>query len=246
MPMIIDSQMASRLAFHRIKARTGRYLHKQIPSRFSLMSQDDTDAFVEAAFTLCQRVELVSEEELRYVCHVMTLFGHRFYDDPRYASVSDILLDTDQQARQRRTQPLVDGLVVRLWGQEQDRRMMLSRICAELRKMEDPGVVYDFHQDVTLLTTGCIRPDDKLKQFFLNNTKGAMLRLGLEGHAAERVCFWTTWILGVDFYRNPQFSWIIRSIDRAGDSPRRRQQRLISWLLRLAMGNGSETMGEIE
>ncbi|MFV0644701.1 MAG: hypothetical protein ACK5NN_09420 [Sphingomonadaceae bacterium] len=243
MSVVVDTHMASRLAFHRIRARTGRYLHEQIPSRFSLMSREDTDIFVEIAFSLCQGAELVSEEELRYVCSVMTLFGHRFYEDPRYVSVSSILLDTDKQARQRRTRPIVEALVLKLWGQKQDRQAAMSRLCVELRKMEVSDGSYDIDWDAKLLAPGCLRPDADLRQLFVENAKDIMMRLRLEGEGAERICFWTAWILGLDFDRNPQFSWLVRSIDAAGDLPMRRQKKLVVWLLKLAREDGFERSG---
>lgn len=246
MQIVVDSYMASRLAFHRIKARTSNYLKEENPPRFSLMSRNDTEEFVEEAFSLCQRVQLLSEEELRYVCRLMTLFGHRFYDDPRYKPVSSILLDIEQQARQRRTQPLVDDLVLKFWGHEQDRRMVLSRICTELHMMQISTEVHDFERDAKLLAPGCLRPDGVLQEFFLKYSKDSMSRLVVEGHSAERICFWATWIFGIDFDRNPQFRWLARSIDKAGRSPEQRQRKLTTWLLRLAQGNDSGTNGEVK
>lgn len=81
-----------------------------------------------------------------------------------------------------------------------------------------------------------LQPRSLDEALYVENARSVAARLGLEHRYAIDVCFWTIWLVGLDFDLNPQFGWLMRSVDSAGTRPERRFRRLASWLLRLAEG----------
>lgn len=137
MNLILTESAKSRLAFHRVRPAVARSMRETVPSRFEPMSDADVDAAVDAAFRLCQRAELVFLDELRFVCLLSTLFGHRFHLAPRYTPVTEILFDPAQTARMRRTKPMVASLVHQVWGDQQQRDTLLDVLTTQLRTVTE-------------------------------------------------------------------------------------------------------------
>lgn len=245
MSVVFSDQMLVGLAFHSKWPATRAYLLENVPLRFSVMTDKDMMDFGKLAFYQCHDAELVYEDEYRYFCLLMTLFGHKFIEDPRYTQISSVLMDTTQKARMKRTEPLVPQVIEEMWGKPEARQVTLSRASEQMENLlyRQSGPLYfpPCSQEIGWYTRHSLD-----QQVFVNNAKSVAARLRLRGGEALDVCFWAIWILGLDFDDNPQFRWLNRSIDKAGDNPETRLRRLTKWLIRLANNDHPASPNEIE
>lgn len=235
MKLVLTEGIKSRLAFHRIRPATVRFMRQAKPVRFDPMSAADADAVVDAAFRLCRDADLVFQDELNFVCILMTLFGHRFHLDPRYQPISSILLNPEERGRKRRTEPMISPMIEKVWGTYEHRTASFEQLKAQLR------IVTEGERPTMSSCMSPIRifeewqPAPLDQGFYAKNAELVASRLHiLEHYSAVDLCFWTIWMIGIDFDLNPQFAWMMRSIDKSGSVPERRFRRLASWLLRIS------------
>lgn len=235
MVIVLTKAAKSRLAFHRIRPATVNFMRKTAPSRFDLMNEADADAAVDAAFRLCQRSELAFQDELRFVCMISTLFGHHFYLDRRYDEISHILFNPAQMARRRRAETLVAPLVNAVWGYDRHQGdVFLDILIAQLRIVAEgrEAAIGPCTQPFAKFANWRPRPLNQAS--YVENARAVSQRLRLEGSTALDLCFWTIWVLGLDFDLDPQFAWLTRSVESAGVTPEKRFRRLVLWLIKLA------------
>ncbi len=221
-------------------------LNTELPTRLSPMSHEDQLDFGRAVFDLCHQYQFFAEDEVHTVSVLMTLFGHRFYTDARFSVLSDILFDTDQKARMRRVQPLIQPMIEQVWGVAQTRQTYLQNAVTELNSLRRnsalKGQFVSCEQPLPLFERWQPNPLDQ--KFFLTNAAAMKANLNVAGPYDLDVCFWTIWVLGLDVESNPQFQWWIRLLDKAGTDPQNRYWRLLSWLERLASGTATpDTQG---
>lgn len=244
--MLVTDQMKTRLAFHGSWSAMKTRLNAEMPTRFGPMPSDDQLDFGRAVFDLCHQYELFADDEVHTVSVLMTLFGHRFYTDPRFSTLSDIIFDMAQKARMRRVRPLVQPMLEQVWGVAQTRQTYLQNAVTELNALRRNGALkgqfVSCEQPLPLFEKWQPKPLDQ--KLFLTNAAAMRANLNVAGPYDLDVCFWTIWVLGLDVNSNPQFRWWIRLLDKAGTDPQNRYQRLLSWLERLASGTATlDTQG---
>lgn len=235
MSVILTSQMHTRLAFHGVWPKTHRYLIEQIPSRFLVMRDDECMEFGRLAFDRCSEIEFLYEDEYRYYCILMTLFGHRFYDDPRFSEISSIIHDTKQKARMRRTMPLIPKLTEQIWGEKDAMKNFVLKAHEQLKSSLNGNNTVSYFPSCTGNINLFLkwRPHVLDQRIYVQNARVIASRLKLSGEDAIDICFWSIWALGLNFDNNPQFKWLSRSVNQAGNDPSQRRRRLTKWLVRL-------------
>lgn len=206
---------------------------QEMPSRFAPMPKIDRHEFMQIAFKLCESSELVFEEEYRYVSILMSLFGHRFHQDPRFQIIYKTLLNINHQNRMRQTQVFIEPLIKKVWGNSEEKKTWVDGARFEMKLLSrgqnrERTEYWNPHKEVFQSELWDIQ-----ENFYLKNSENSAKRLGLEGEPSLAICFWMTWKLGIEFDENPQFRWITRSVQDAGAHSTKKEKRLISILLKL-------------